>query len=464
MMVDASEGPRASIVQFRGLHRWSVNSFIETDWHWPVKVIRPLSTALTRKSIDVNREVATLDGICLVTLHFDGEMELRHQSAGKSFKGRLFYADPGDVIYSKIDVRNGAIGIVSEELGRVCVSSEFPVYTIDWMVAEARYIKLMFRTDVFRRKINSMISGASGRKRVQPVGLESVEVPVPPLSVQRKIVAGWESAQKSAAAIAAKINGLEREIESRFLAALGLKAPKKSASPKAFVVRFADVERWAVDHNQQIIARLDPEEGRYPVVTLQDVIANLENGWSPKCLDRLAHADEWGVLKMGAVSFGAFDQRQNKAIPPALSKRPSLEVHEGDFLISRANITRLVGACALVGEARPGLMLCDKIFRAVWREPSPVDARYLDEILKTQHLRQQIEGAVTGTSATMKNITKPALLSLRFPLPPLLVQQEMMKRVDARRGEIVALKKEAEVRAGAAKAAVELMILGTKPV
>jgi type I restriction enzyme S subunit len=57
------------------------------------------------------------DAIRLVTLHFDGEMELRRENAGETFKGRLFVADPGDVIYSKIDVRNGAIGIIPEETG-----------------------------------------------------------------------------------------------------------------------------------------------------------------------------------------------------------------------------------------------------------------------------------------------------------------------------------------------------------
>ena len=160
--------PRAFAVWFHDLHRWSVGSFVETDWHWPASTIRPLSVALSRKSIDVDRKSGFSASFRLVTLHFDGEMELRSANGGGSFKGRLFHADPGDVIYSKIDVRNGAIGIIPDELGRVCVSTEYPVYSVDPTVADARYVQLAFRTDVFRRKINSMISGASGRKRVPP--------------------------------------------------------------------------------------------------------------------------------------------------------------------------------------------------------------------------------------------------------------------------------------------------------
>jgi len=139
---------RVFVVWFRDLHRWSVGSFVETGWRWPAETILPLSAALSRKSADLDRSKTPADSIRLVTLHFDGEMELRDVSAGESFKGRLFLADPGDVIYSKIDVRNGAIGIIPDEFGRVCVSGEYPVYAVDPQIAEARYIKLLFRTDV----------------------------------------------------------------------------------------------------------------------------------------------------------------------------------------------------------------------------------------------------------------------------------------------------------------------------
>lgn len=462
-MTALSTAPRAFAVWFSQLDRWSVGSFTEVGWRWPSDVIRPLADALSRKVLDVNRKASDPATLRMVTLHFTGEMREREGKGVKPIKGRLWWADPGDVVYSKIDVRNGAIGIVPDELGRVCVTSEYPVYAVNPTVADARYIKLLFRTSVFRRKINSMISGASGRKRVQPADLEGVEVPVPPVSVQRRIVAAWESARKAAAATAARIEQLEREIESRFLADLGLMIPMQRNFPKALAVWFSQVERWGVDFNQQASMRLDPASGTYPVVCLGDVITDLENGWSPKCLDHPARDGQWAVLKMGAVSFGTFDETQNKAIPPKLTPRADLEVKPGDWLISRANITRLVGASALVRQTRPALMLCDKIFRAVWRDPSPIDPAYLDEVVKLPHLRQQIEGAVTGTSATMKNITKPSLLALRLPLPPLSIQRQVVARIAKRRAEIAALKAETKARDDATKVHIEALILGEKP-
>lgn len=450
-------------VWFTDLERWSVGSFTALDWRWPRTTIRPLAEALTRKSADVARRETDAAAIKLITLHFDGEIDPRRQRGTNPIKGRLWWADPGDVVYSQIDVRNGAIGIVPEDLGRVCVTSEYPVYTVNPAVTDAGYIKLLFRTTVFRRKINTMISGASGRKRVQPSDLEAVDVPLPPLSVQRTIVSEWGRVQSEVADLRRRIAELEDQIEADFLAGLGLTKPKRGKRPKVFGVRWKDLQpRWGVEVNQQAAELLDAASGKYPAVQLGDVIADLENGWSPKCHDRPANADEWGVLKMGAVSFGSFDASENKALLPKANPRPALEVKPGDWLISRANVTRLVGACALVRKARPHLMLCDKIFRAVWRDPSPVLPGYLDEIVKVPHLRHQIENNATGTSATMKNITKPALLGLRLPLPPLGVQSELVSEVSALRRRIADFKAEADVKARLANAEVEAMILGEK--
>ena len=179
--------PKAFAVQWSQMERWAVSSFHEMDWRWPKADLHPLSDALDRRSLPVDR--SEHEHPPLVTLHFHWRnapsRSLWHESPSKASSG---WAQPGDVLYSKIDVRNGAIGVVPEELGAVAVTSEYPVYTVHPSVADAEYIKLVFRTSVFRRKINSLISGASGRKRVQPSDLEALVVPLPPIPTQRAIV------------------------------------------------------------------------------------------------------------------------------------------------------------------------------------------------------------------------------------------------------------------------------------
>lgn len=193
------------------------------------------------------------------------------------------------------------------------------------------------------------------------------------------------------------------------------------------------------------------------------MIDDLQNGWSPKCLTRPARPGEWGVLKVGAVSFGWFNEKQNKALPKNLKPRKQYEVKNGDLIISRANITQYVGACAFVRETRHNLMLCDKLFRVIWKKNSPVLPSYLNEILKISQVRWQIENNLTGASPTMKNISKPALMSLQFPLPSLNVQSELVEYIEKQRNKSKTLENEAEKRKEEMSKNIEQMILGTRP-
>ena len=243
----------------------------------------------------------------------------------------------------------------------------------------------------------------------------------------------------------------EAKAAEDFETALGFLPPTPLPDRPVFVASFREIDRWS---HEGILRRIVEGEttrtSPWPMVTLGDVIADLENGWSPNCLSRPAEADEWGVLKLGAVSFGTFDENENKALPKHLKPRTHLEVKSGQILISRANVTRLVGATAIITEPRDKLMLCDKIFRVVPLDTAPIDPVFLTEVLRISDLRRQIESKLMGTSPTMKNISKPSLLSLTFPLPPVSEQKDMVAALTDARKKATDLRAEAtKVRAKA---------------
>jgi type I restriction enzyme, S subunit len=89
-------------------------------------------------------------------------------------------------------------------------------------------------------------------------------------------------------------------------------------------------------------------------------------------------------------------------------------------------------------------MLCDKIFRVVFNTPSAIEPEFLSEVLKVSSVRQQIETEATGTSPTMKNISKPALMQLTFPLPDKPRQRELVRDLRLSCEKAAALENEAE--------------------
>jgi type I restriction enzyme S subunit len=461
MTAGALASPRAFAVWFRDFHRWSVGSFVQTDWGWPAEIIKPLSVVLSRKVVDVARASGQPGALRLVTLHFDGEMELRDASAGDTFKGRLFHADPGDVIYSKIDVRNGAIGIIPDDLGRVCVSSEYPVYTVNPKLAEARFVKLLFRTAAFRRKINSMISGASGRKRVQPTDLVEVQVPLPPLAVQWKIVAAWEASRKAAAATAAKIAQLEADIEARFLADLGLKAPAQATLPKCFAVWWKDLLRWSVSFNALATTAIDISGGKYGAATLGEVAA-VSYGIQ-KCPTNRPGLHPRPYLRVANVQRGELDLREIKYLEVSDAELPTYRLEAGDILFVEGNGSKAeLGRCALWhGE------IADCVHQNHILKVRPDQLKMLPDYAMTwfntdtgkDHFFRSAK-----TSSGLGTINSTELRAAPIPIPPLNIQRQIVERVAKRRAEIAKLKADAKARADSAKADVEAMILGTQSV
>lgn len=356
----------------------------------------------------------------------------------------MFAALAGDIVFSKIDARNGAIGVVPPDFARAVVTPEFPIFVPDPDRLDAMFTRRILRTGELLASIRDKASGTSGRKRVTAASFLSVAIPLPSIDEQRAVVAAYDAALGSAAAQETQAAIATADGLAAFEAALGIAAPAPLPDRPIFIARFAALDRWSHDAALRATTGGGATTSPHPIVRLGDVIADLENGWSPQCLNRPADGDEWGVLKLGAVSFGTFNATENKALPKALSPRPRVEVMAGDMLISRANVVRLVGATAYVISTPPRLLLCDKIFRAVPLVPSPIDLTFVAQVLRLPFVRRQIETKLTGTSPTMKNISKPALLSLTFPLPTDIAEQRrLIANLDAARANAAALRAEA---------------------
>jgi type I restriction enzyme, S subunit len=161
---------------------------------------------------------------------------------------------------------------------------------------------------------------------------------------------------------------------------------------------------------------------------LGELVLNSGAGWSPSCEPRPRQGDEWGVLKVSAVSWGEFKPDENKALPENLAPRPEHEVAIGDFLISRANTAELVARSVVVESCPDRLMLSDKIVRL--KLSQFVDGRFINITNACAQARDYYARVAGGTSSSMKNVSREQILHLVVPLPPLAEQHRIVAKVD----------------------------------
>lgn len=372
---------------------------------------KPCPTVRLGEVLRHRKEFVTIDDLTRyrrprVQLHVQG-IVLRDEVAGALIKTKTQQVcHTGEFLVAEIDAKVGGFGIVPEFLNGTIVSSHYFLFVVDGSKLNRRFLDYFIRTRAFREQVAAQ--GSTNYAAIRPSHVLGYEIPLPPLAEQRRVVARIE-------ALAAQIH------EARSL--------RHQATEEA--------EALLQSHRRAMFGEAPTDDW----IPLSDYVSSIENGKSPATDGRSSNPDEWGVLKVGAVSFGVFDERENKALPISYAVPPALEVRSGDFIMSRANTVELVGACALVRKTRPKLMLSDKTFRFVFREPRKVASEYMEQVLKSPALREQIERAASGTSPTMKNISKEKALALLLPPCPPAEQRRIVAELDALQAEVDALKR-----------------------
>jgi type I restriction enzyme S subunit len=155
---------------------------------------------------------------------------------------------------------------------------------------------------------------------------------------------------------------------------------------------------------------------------VRDLIASMDAGVSVNSTDEPASDNEVGILKTSCVTKGKFETCENKRIVNDEVDRARINPQAGCIIMSRMNTPALVGASAYVAQSHKNLYLPDRLWQMV-PQKDLADMRWLSFVLDSPLMRSKISAIATGTSDTMKNISKEDVTSLRLVIPQLLEQR-----------------------------------------
>lgn len=128
------------------------------------------------------------------------------------------------------------------------------------------------------------------------------------------------------------------------------------------------------------------------------------------------------VLKTGATTYDYFDATQVKNLPDDYEPLEDHRIKTGDVIISRMNTAELVGAAAYVWEAPERTYLPDRLWKAEIKETAcPI---FIWQVLIQSSTKERIRQIASGTSGSMKNISKPGLLGIRVKKVDLAAQEQ----------------------------------------
>lgn len=230
----------------------------------------------------------------------------------------------------------------------------------------------------------------------------------------------------------------------KWVKALDFKIP--SSDEQNHVVEVLDKVTELISLRKQQLAKLDelvkarfvemfgnPSNNSlgFPYEPLSNCLLSIENGKSFVCSNDMRQEENPAILKLSAVTYGVYQQDENKAILDSSMFVKSAEVHKGDLLFTRKNTPELVGMCAYVNDTAPNLMMPDLIFRLNTNEK--INKIFLWKLINHEFFRGKIQNIATGSAKSMSNISKERLEKLAIILPPLHLQNDfaaLVERVD----------------------------------
>jgi len=147
----------------------------------------------------------------------------------------------GELTYNPYRVNVGSIGIVPDEYDNFYISPAYVVFGIkEGLLNE--YIYLVLSSSWFNPYLRAATSG-SVRQNLTFDLLSELNVPIPPLPVQKQITEEWHKAKKQTEKLNKKANEQEKEIDDYILRELGVeKNNLLSYCVKTFIPQFNKFE------------------------------------------------------------------------------------------------------------------------------------------------------------------------------------------------------------------------------
>ena len=283
----------------------------------------------------------------------------------------------GDIVFARTGATTGKSFLIREcPADAVFASYLIRVRLID--AAEPRFVSHFFKTEDYWAQITKSARGVA-QPGVNATTLKVLKIPVPPLVEQRRIAEVLDRAEALRAKRRAVLAQLDTLTQAIFLDMFG----DPATNPK-----------------------------RWPVRTVSHYVAEFQGGKSIDAQNGENVVTRNRVLKVSAVTGMKFRAQESKPVPDDYEPPREHFARFGDLLFSRANTTELVGAVAYVDKTPPNLLLPDKLWRFVWRQPVMVEPLFVWALFQTPAIRREIGRRATGTSGSMKNISQEKVFGI----------------------------------------------------
>lgn len=309
-----------------------------------------------------------------------------------------------DVLVSLTRPNLNAVTLVDEIFDKQFASTGFEV--LKSLGIESRYLFALVRTNHFVNKISGTVQGAL-YPAAKSSDVQGYQFPLAPLNEQVRIADKLDS-------ILAKVNKAQSRLDKIPVVLKRFRQSVLAAATSGELTK-----EWREDNQVNV---------NWREIKVSDIVSKIEAGKSIKCDERPPNVDEFGIIKISAVTWGVYDEEESKTLKDKSVFLESRRVNVGDFLISRANTLELLGMPVIVHKTTKNLMLSDKVLRLAMDD---LNKKWLNYYFRSPAGRLKIENGSSGNQESMRNIGQKSLMAITLNDPDLREKREIVRRVES---------------------------------
>ena len=366
---------------------------------------------------------------------YNGGITLRDIELGVNIgTKKQFRIKQGHFLLSKIDVRNGAIGIVPESCNDAIITGNFWDFEIDTNKADPQFLSLLMTTGYFVKLFDKASNGTTNRHYLQEDLFLKTEIPLPSLDIQKEFVKKYNDKIKLAKNQEKELIHLETDADNYIAQQLGIVCKNNVIKSNKYnyltFYNLIDLSRWDLYKNDcsSIISE------KYKFSKLLDVVTEKP----------LYGAGEKGIKKRSDIRYIRItdineDGTLNDDFVSAEKVDPKYLLEENDFLIARSGNTvgktflykKELGKCIYAGYLIKFKLDTKKII-----------PEYLLYYTKSNIYKQWI--ASNQRANAQPNINSNEFLNSPIIIPPLEEQNYIVNHLQKIKEKIINLKQQAE--------------------
>jgi type I restriction enzyme, S subunit len=373
-----------------------------------------------------------------------------------------FIVSAGQFILSRIDARNGAFGIIPEELEGAIITNDFLAFDINEDEVEREFFNVFLQSPVFLEACIKASRGNTNRKRVDEDFFLNYEVNLPPLSDQHDLIKQINEGRSKLAlaqheithqqAILAKLKQaiLQEAIQGKLTA--DWRAAHPDVEPASQLLHRIQAEK------ARLIAakKLRPEKP-LPQITPAEIPFEIPKGWewcrasnigfvigglTKNAVKRGGHTRMLPYLRVANVYANRLDLSDLQEIGVTDSEVEKLLLEKDDLLVVEGNGSRdQVGRIARWDGSVDPCVHQNHVIKVRLGEPKV--APWALYWFLSPSGRVLIEEQAR-TSTGLYNLSTGKVANLPIPLPPLAEQAAIVERVEALMTTFRALEAEIE--------------------